>query len=312
MSSRAASVFRASLSPPGSDCSYSRPVAWSQPDSACRYSALKRQMQLSRPGTHGSRASPGWPSSACLTCAPRSISPQRRRSKAISTSVSATGLLTTASRKFCLYWIQSQTTRSLARSAGEAQTASMIGPSTDRAAADSRSFLVGRRSTSIAIHPDAGTVEDAGDRLLVPGRQQVHPGHAVDRGKLLDGLGREPRPLGGGLVRRDPAQPAVHVVRHLHPWHLVPHEVQRPPGPDRADAGQDVTPLVQPEVTDLHHPPAERTGVEDELGLHELRAGRDLLAEPFGSEPGRRRERVLHRAQERSEERRVGKECRSR
>ena len=60
MSSRAASVFRASLSPPGSDCSYSRPVACSQPDSACQYSALNRQMQLSRPGTHGSRASPGW------------------------------------------------------------------------------------------------------------------------------------------------------------------------------------------------------------------------------------------------------------
>src|SRR5208283_4359414 len=266
MSSRAASVFRASLSPPGSDCSYSRPVACSQPDSACQYSALKRQMQLSRPGTHGSRASPGWSASACLTCAARSISPQRRRSKAISVSVSATGLLTTASRKFYLYWIQSQTTRSLARSAGEAQTASMIGPSADRATADSRSFFVGRRSTSIAVHPDAGVVEDAGDRLLVPGHQQVNPGHAVDHSKLLDGLGREPRALGGGLVRRDPAQPAVHVVGHLHPGHLVPHEVQRPPGPDRADAGQDVAALVQPEVADLRHPPAERAGVEDELG----------------------------------------------
>ena len=50
------------------------------------------------------------------------------------------GRATTGSRKFCLYWIQSQTTRSLARSAGEAQTASMIGPSAERAAADSRSF----------------------------------------------------------------------------------------------------------------------------------------------------------------------------
>src|ERR1700761_4709100 len=155
-------------------------------------------MQLSRPGTHGSRGRPGCRSaSACLTCAvrfSRSMSAQRRRSKAISTSVSAvsagsaTGLLTTASRKFCLYWIQSQTTRSRPRSAGEAQTASRIGPSTDLAAADSRSFLAGRRSTSIAVRPDAGAVEDARDRLLVPGHEQVHPGHALDLGELLDGL----------------------------------------------------------------------------------------------------------------------------
>src|SRR5256884_3103951 len=176
-------------------------------------------MQLSRPGTHGSRASPGCSPSACLTCAFRfsgAISAQRRRSKAISVPVSPTGLPATGSRKFCLYWTQSQTTRSLARSAGEAQTASMIGPSADRAAADSRSFLTGRRSTSMTFRPDAGpdsgTVEDAGDGLLVPGHQEVHPGHAVDRAQLLDGLGREPRALGGGLVPRDRAQPAVDVV----------------------------------------------------------------------------------------------------
>src|SRR5437773_11619632 len=159
-------------------------------------------MQLSRPSTHGSRDTPGCSPSACLTCAVRfsgSMPAQRRRSKAISVSVPvlsarATGLLTTASRKFCLYWIQSQTTRSRARSAGEAQTASMIGPSADRAAADSRSFLTGLRSTSILCpaRGDAGFVEDAGDGLLVPGHQEVDPGHAVDRAQLLDGLGREP------------------------------------------------------------------------------------------------------------------------
>src|SRR5262249_51937024 len=153
------------------------------------------QMQLSRPGTHGSRGSPGcsW-LSASLTCAFRSMSAQRRRSKAISTSVSAvsagsaTGLLTTASRKFCLYWIQSQTTRARPRSAGEAQTASMIGPSADRAAADSRSFLTGLRSTSMALRPDPGAVQDGGHGLLVTGHQQVDPGHALDRAELLDGL----------------------------------------------------------------------------------------------------------------------------
>ena len=73
----------------------------------------------------------------------------RRRSTAISVSVAPIGRATTGSRKFCLYWIQSQTTRSLAKSAGEAQTASMIGPSAERAAADSRSLRTGRRSTSI-------------------------------------------------------------------------------------------------------------------------------------------------------------------
>src|SRR4249920_2242119 len=155
-------------------------------------------MQLSRPGTQGSRGSPGYASaSACLTCAERfsgAMSAQRRRSNAISTSVSAvfarsaTGLLTTASRKLCLYWIQSQTTRSRPRSAGEAQTASMIGPSADRAAADSRSFLTGLRSTSMVLRPDPRAVQDAGDGLLVPGHQQVHPGHALDHAQLLDGL----------------------------------------------------------------------------------------------------------------------------
>src|SRR5690348_12523473 len=246
-------------------------------------------MQLSRPGTHGSRASPGcsW-LSASLTCALRSMSAQRRRSKAISTSVSAvsagsaTGLLTTASRKFCLYWIQSQTTRARPRSAGEAQTASMIGPSADRAAADSRSFLTGLRSTSMTLRPDprpdSGAVQDGGHGLLVPGHQQVDPGHALDRAQLLDRLGREPRALGGGLVRRHRAQPAVHVVGHEHPGYLVPHVVERIAGPDRADAGQDVALLVQAKVTDLRHPLGERRDVEDELGLHELRARGDLLA----------------------------------
>src|SRR6201994_771937 len=180
-------------------------------------------MRLSRPSTHGSRDTPGCSPSACLTCAVRfsgSMPAQRRRSKAISVSMPvlsapATGLLTTASRKFCLYWIQSQTTRARPRSAGEAQTASMIGPSADRAAADSRSFLTGLRSTSMALRPDpgpdSGTVQDAGDGLLVPGHQQVDPGHALDRAQLPDDLGREPRALGGGLVRRHRAPPAVHV-----------------------------------------------------------------------------------------------------
>ena len=103
------------------------------------------------------------------------MSPQRRRSKAISVSVSPTGLPTTAWRKFCLYWIQSQTTRSRDRSAGDAQTASMIGPSADRAAADSRSFFVGRRSTSIAGRPDAGPSRMPGTACSFPATSRCTP-----------------------------------------------------------------------------------------------------------------------------------------
>src|SRR5260370_10674062 len=147
-------------------------------------------MQLSRPLPQGSRASPAGSSSACLTLASRSMPVLRRRSMAISVSVVPTGRATTGSRKFCLYWIQSQTTRSLARSAGEAQTASMIGLSAERAAAASRSVLTGRRSTSIG-HPGSRVLEDLPDRLLVAGHQQAHPGHAGDLGHLPDDLGRE-------------------------------------------------------------------------------------------------------------------------
>src|SRR5579863_4633678 len=301
MSSLAASVFRASLSPPGRDCSYSRPVACSQTDSACQYSALNRQMQLSRPGTQGSRASPDWSDSACLTSPARSpgaTSPQRRRSTASSTSVLPIGLATTASRKLLRYWIQSQTTRSRDRSAGEAHTASMIGPSAARVSADWRSFLTGRRSTSIAAHPEAGPVQDAGDGLLVPGDEQVHPGHARDLAHLLDDLGGQPDPLRGRLVRRDLSQPAVDLVRHVHPRHLVAHVIQAPQRPDGADAGQDGAPPRQPQVADLRHPPPERRDVEHVLRLHELRPGVDLLGEPVGPELHRRGERVLDRAEE--------------
>src|ERR1700733_13959402 len=121
-------------------------------------------MQLSRPGTHGSRGTPGGSSRACLTAAARlsgARSSQRRKSPAISVPSSAIGRPATASRKFFLYWTQSQTTRSLDRSADEVQTASMIGPSADRAACESRSFLTARRSTSMLaclVLTDAGLV----------------------------------------------------------------------------------------------------------------------------------------------------------
>src|SRR5580692_1214231 len=268
ISSWAASVFRASLSPPGSDCSYWVPVACSHSDRACQYSALNRQMQLSRPGTQGSRASPAGSSSACLISASRSMPVLRRRSTAISVSVVPIGRAITGSRKFCLYWIQSQTTRSLAKSAGEAQTASMIGPSAERAATDSRSFLTGRRSTSID-HRCSRVLEDLRDGLLVPGHQQVHPGHATDLGHLLDDLGRELDALFCLVSRRQAPQPLEYVVGHLHPGHVALHVVQGLNPADRADPGQDRALLGQAQVTDLRHPPGEGRDVEHELGLHE-------------------------------------------
>src|SRR5579859_4026420 len=193
ISSRAASMFRASLSPPGSDCSYCLPVAFSHSVRACQYSALNRQMQLSWPLPHGSRGRPVGSASACLisfSASVLSMSAQRRRSTAISVPMAPIFLVAMGGRKFCLYWTQSQTMRSVARSAGEAQTASMIGPSACLVAADSRSLRTGRRSTSI-VHPGPGVLQDVGDGPLVPGHQQVDSGHALDLRDLLDDLGGE-------------------------------------------------------------------------------------------------------------------------
>ena len=236
------------------------------------------------------------------------MSAQRRRSMAISTSVSAvsagsaTGLLTTASRKFRLYWIQSQTTRSRPRSAGEAQTAAMIGPSAGP----------GRRRTPAA--------SSTGRQVNRPWRSRPGPPGAVRgfRGwparsrpparaprprpgsrSLLDDLGRRAAaPSAATWSAGHPAQPAVHVVGHVHPGHLAPHVLER---------ARDLTGPTPARIEHRSCRPRSRTcaiqranagDVEDELGLHELRAGGDLLAEPLGPELGRRRERVLDRADE--------------
>ena len=134
--------------------------------------------------------------------------------------------------------------------------------------------------------------------MLASAGQQVDPGHALYLADLPHGLGREPFPLGGGPVRRDRPQPTIDIIGHVDPGQLVPDEVQGPPGFDDAHAGQDGAPLIESEVADLRHPPAERRDIEDELGLDELRAGGDLLAEPLGADGGRLGERVLHRAEE--------------
>ena len=140
--------------------------------------------------------------------------------------------------------------------------------------------------------------QDLRDGLLVPGHQQVHPGHAGDLGHLLDDLGRELDALGRLFCGRHVPQPLEYVVGHFDPGHVALHVVQGLDRADRADPGQDRAVLGQAQVADLRHPPGEGRDVEHELGLHELRAGRDLLAQPVGPELHRRGERVLHRAQE--------------
>ena len=54
---------------------------------------------------------------------------------------------------------------------------------------------------------DARFVEDGRDGFIVPGHQQVDPGHAVDPAQLLDGLRGQPGALGRGLAGRDLTAP---------------------------------------------------------------------------------------------------------
>jgi hypothetical protein len=64
-----------------------------------------------------------------------------------------TGRTITVSRKFALYWIQSQTTRIAARSASDRLSASTIGAIAARAPADSRSRRTARMSISTRSLP---------------------------------------------------------------------------------------------------------------------------------------------------------------
>ncbi len=93
MVSPAAPAFRASDSPPGRVCSYSRPVAFSQSTSACQNSALNRHTQLADEGAQGSSQTRSGLVSriAAVTSAATSVSgwAQRRRSTASSQASAA-------------------------------------------------------------------------------------------------------------------------------------------------------------------------------------------------------------------------------
>src|SRR5215468_11359563 len=289
-------------------------------------------MQLSLAGTHGSSTThPGWvapggAASASFRRVATSASPERRRSMAISRpsrrpgerpstwpwsparpagpGSASTGRHATGSAKLPRYWIQSQTTRSRARSTSVAPSALKTGP---RAAGTStapgpRSFATGRMSMCMAAPgpgADATGEPGAGENLRdAPGKARRHDVDAADPRyleDLLDDLRAHRQPLIGHPVGRDAAQPPADLVRDPQAGDVALHVLQRPQRADRPHPGEDLAAPVQPEIADIGHPARERGDVEDELGLRELRAGGHLLAEPGRAEAGRRRERVLDR-----------------
>src|SRR5215831_12697635 len=289
-------------------------------------------MQLSLAGTHGSSTThPGWvapggTASASLRRVATSASPERRRSMAISRpswrpgerpsawpcspvrpagpGSASTGRHATGSVKLLRYWIQSQTTRSRARSTPVALSALKTGPSAAgmSTAPGPRSFVTGRMSMCMAApgsgagrpgEPGAG--EDLRDAAGEARRHDVDAADPRYLEDLLDDLHAHRQPLVGHPVGRDPAQPPADPVRYPQARDVAPHVLQRPQRADRPDPGEDLAAPVQPEITDAGHPARERGDIEHELRLRELRAGGDLLAEPGRAEAGRRGERVLDR-----------------
>src|SRR5690348_6806284 len=292
-------------------------------------------MQLSLAGTHGSStthpggAAPGGTASASLRRVATSVPAERRRSMAISRpswrpgerpsarpsspvrpagpGSASTGRHETGSVKLPRYWIQSQTTRSWARSTSVALSALNTGPSAagTSTAPGPRSLVTGRMSMCMIApgsRADRTGEPGAGQNLRdAAGKARRHDVDAADPRyleDLLDDLRAHRQPLIGHPVGRDAAQPPADLVRDPQARDVALHVLQRPQRADRPDTGEDLAAPVQPEVADIGHPARERGHVEDELGLRELRAGGHLLAEPGRAESGRRRERVLDRTDE--------------
>src|SRR5215468_9718826 len=291
-------------------------------------------MQLSLAGPHGSSTThPGWAASggaasSSLRRVATSAWPERRRSMAISRpswrpwetrpagpgspvcsagagpASASTGRQVTGSVKLLRYWIQSQTTRSRARSTPVALSALKTGPSAAgmSTAPGPRSLVTARMSMCTAApgsgadragEPGAG--ENLRDAAGEPRRHDVHAAHPRYLEDLLDDLRAHGQSLVGHPVGRDAAQPPADLVRDPQARDVAPHVLERPQRADRPDPGQDLAAAVEPQVADVGHPACERGDVEDELRLHELRARRHLLAEPGRAEAGRRGEGVLDR-----------------
>src|SRR5215469_7889388 len=192
----------------------------------------------------------------------------------------STGRHVTGSAKLWRYWIQSQTTRSRARSTGLALSAVKTGPS---AAATStapgpRSLVTGWTSICmVAPDPRAGQSragEDLRDAALEARRHHVDPADPRDLQDLLDDLRADRHSLIGHPAGEDAAQPVADLVRDPQAGNVAAHVLQSPQRADRPHPGQDLAARVQPQLPHLGHPARKRGDVEDELRLHELRAGR--------------------------------------
>src|SRR5208282_3631559 len=83
-------------------------------------------------------------------------------------------------------------------------------------------------------------------------------------------------------------------------WDVLAHMFRHARRLQRADAGKDVCFLMDAEIDHPLHEVAEAGNVEDHLGLNEVGAGLDLLAETIGPPVDRITERVLGGADEES------------
>src|ERR1017187_6992650 len=134
---------------------------------------------------------------------------------------------------------------------------------------------------------EARLPQDAGNAAFVGHRHHVHPGDAGNLPELADYFCAQALALLGEPVLAAAAQPVGDGLGDMHARHFVLQMAECPQGQDRSDAGQDVTPLVQPEVAQPGHPGCEGGHVEDELGLHELRARGYLGSQPGNADLGR-------------------------
>src|SRR5262249_20823234 len=226
----------------------------------------RRSMASSRPSCRADCAGPG------------SAGVSSPGAGAVGPGSASTGRQATGSVKLLRYWIQSQTTRSRARSAVLALRALKTGPSAAgrSTAPGPRSFATGRTSICMvapACPGDAGAGRPRGGRLCRPGPVPCRPGEARTRENLGDALlearrhdvdaadPRDPQDLLDDLrahrhslvghpVGRNAAQPAADLVGDPQARDVAAHELQRPQGANWPDPGQDLAALVQPAVPD--------------------------------------------------------------
>ncbi len=132
--------------------------------------------------------------------------------------------------------------------------------------------------------------------MLEAERHDVHAADPGDLSNLLDGLHAQLNALGGDFVALNAAEPSLDVVGHVDAGNTRAHELQDSQRPDRPHPGEDAAVLSDAELAHVGHPASEQPDIEDVLGLHELCTRRHFLRESSRAERGRRRERILDRA----------------